>query len=291
MLDTVRPHDGQREAAALLRHLLAGSGLAYQEMTGHRRRPEGESVQDCYSLRGAAQYLAVGFERVRAALATLTVNANSVSENPLWVPPGMTTPGEPPWQWVSGANFLAMHAAEALDGLRKTLTHVVKLADRHLARLVNPHLSNGLPANLSELTAVTGCAFKGVQIQSGMLEVYSTLLSFPVTTLFGVHEEGNQDVTTHALTSGILALENLRLARYALAQNLLALAQAVDCRGGPGGLSPRTRPVYEFVRERAEYLTTEEPLHPAIERLHDAQVSGELGAVLRERTFADFGGT
>ena len=45
-----------------------------------------------------------------------------------------------------------------------------------------------------------------------------------------------------------------------------------------------------FVRERAEYLTTEEPLYPMIERLHDAQVSGELDAVLRERTFADFGG-
>ena len=169
------------------------------------RRPHGESVQDGYSVRGVAQYLAVSIERVKDTFATLTLNANSASDNPLWVPPEQTTPGEPPWQWVSGANFLAMHAAESLDGLRKTLTQVVKLADRRLARLVNPHLNNGLPANLSEVTAVTGCMFKGIQIQSGMFEVYSTYLSFPVTTLFGVPEEGNQDVTTHALTSGILA--------------------------------------------------------------------------------------
>jgi histidine ammonia-lyase len=286
LLDAVRPHDGQREAAGLVRHLLAGSRLAYQEMTGHQVRPPGESVQDAYSLRGIAQYLAVGIEKTKAALTTLTVSANAVSDNPLWVPPDRVTPGEPPWQWVSGANFLAMHAAEAIDGLRKTLTQVVKLVDRHLARLVNPHLSNGLPANLSEVTAISGCAFKGVQIQSGMFDVYSTYLSFPVTTLFGVHEEGNQDITTHALTSGMLAAENLRVARYALAQILLALAQAIDHRGGPEQLAPATRPVYEFVRERAEYTVSERPLHMNIERLYQAQVSGELASCLRDRVFA-----
>jgi phenylalanine ammonia-lyase len=286
LLDAVRPHDGQREAAGLVRHLLAGSRLAYQEMTGHQVRPRGESVQDAYSIRGIAQYLAVGIEKTKAALTTLTVSANAVSDNPLWVPPDRVTPGEPAWQWVSGANFLAMHAAEAIDGLRKTLTQVVKLADRHLARLVNPHLSNGLPPNLSEVTSISGCAFKGVQIQSGMLDVYSTYLSFPVTTLFGVHEEGNQDITTHALTSGILAAESLRVARYALAQILLALAQAIDQRGGPDLLARATRPVYEFVRERAEYAMSERPLHMNIERLYQAQVSGELARCLRDGVFA-----
>lgn len=286
LLDAVRPHEGQHEAASLVRHLLAGSRLAYHEMTGHQVRPPGESVQDAYSIRGIAQYLAVGIEMTKAALSTLTVNANGVSDNPLWVPPDRATPGERPWQWVSGANFLAMHAAEAIDGLRKTLTQVVKLADRHLARLVNPHLSNGLPANLSEITAISGCTFKGVQIQSGMFDVYSTYLSFPITTLFGVHEEGNQDITTHALTSGILATENLRVARYALAQSLLALAQAVDHRGGPDLLAPATRPVYEFVRQRAEYSVSERPLHMNIERLYQAQLSGELAACLRDHVFA-----
>ncbi len=286
LLDAVRPHDGQREAAGLIRHLLSGSRLAYQEMTGHQVRPPGESVQDAYSVRGISQYLAVPIEKTKAALTTLTVGANAVSDNPLWVPPDRVTEGERPWQWVSGANFLAMHAAEAIDELRKTLTHVVKLTDRHLARLVNPHLSNGLPANLSEVTAISGCAFKGVQIQSGMFDVYSTYLSFPITTLFGVHEEANQDITTHALTSGILALENLRVARYALAQMLLALAQAIDHRGGPQLLADATRPVYEFVRDRADYAMSERPLHTSIQRLYEAQISGELAACIRERVFA-----
>jgi histidine ammonia-lyase len=165
------------------------------------------------------------------------------------------------------------------------LTHIVKLCDRHLARMVNPHFNNGLPANLSDRSSTTRCAFKGVQIQAGMFDVYSQVLSFPISTLFGVHEEGNQDITSHALTSGILALENLRLARYAVAQNLLATAQAVDLHGGPSKLAPRTRPIYEFVRSKAEYTAKEKPLHLEIERLYQAQVTDELGALLRQQTF------
>lgn len=287
MLAKVRPHPGQIEASSLFRELLSCSRLTMNELHGHRSRPAGVSVQDGYSLRGLAQYLAVSVERVAAAFPVLTRNANSVSDNPLWVPPHLTAPDERPWQWVSGANFLAMHVAEIMDGMRKTLTQVVKLCDRHLARLVNPQLSNGLPANLSDPTAVTNCGFKGVQIQAGMLEVYSQMLSFPVTTMFGVHEEGNQDITTHALTSGIMALENLRLARYSIAQNLLAAAQAVDLRGGPELMSPRLRPIYDFVRDRSEFLTHERPLHRDIERLFQSQLNDELGALLRTRTFAD----
>jgi histidine ammonia-lyase/tyrosine ammonia-lyase len=285
-LDAVRPHDGQREVARLYRYLLDGSRLAHQEMTGPRPREPGVSVQDGYSLRGIAQYHGVNFEKLKAILATLLVNANSVSDNPLWVTPEHATPGEEPWQWVSGANFLAMHVAEAVDGLRKIMTQIVKLNDRHLARLVSPHQNNGLPANLSDLGSVTQCAFKGVQIQAGMLEVYSSLLSIPVTTFFGVHEEGNQDITAHSLTSGILALENLRLVRYSLAQGLLAVTQAIELRGGPSELSPHTRPVYRFVRGRAEYVTNERPLHREIETLFGELETGELARLVRDEVLA-----
>jgi hypothetical protein len=67
-------------------------------------------------------------------------------------------------------------------------------------------------------------------------------------------------VTSHALTSGILGLENLRLASYALAQHLLAAARVVDLRGGPDLLSPRTRPVYDFDRGCVDFVGVERRL-------------------------------
>jgi histidine ammonia-lyase len=112
------------------------------------------------------------------------------------------------------------------------------------------------------------------------------LLSIPVGPFFGVHEEGNQDVTSHALTSGILGMESLRLTRYALAQHLLAVAQAVDLRGGPGLLSPRTRPVYEFLRGRVEFVEVERRLSREIEEVYRTLESGELAQLVRSEVLA-----
>lgn len=280
MLAMVRPHQGQQEVSAIFRHLLSGSKLAFQEMNGHVLREKGVKVQDGYSLRCLAQYHAVNVEKIKQIIETITINANSVSDNPLWVPPEMATENENPWQWVSGGNFIAMHMVESMDSLRKTLTQITKLNDRHLGRLVSPIHNNGLPANLSDKDAITACAFKGVQVQSGMFDVYSSLLSIPVSTFFGVHEEGNQDITSHALTSGILGLENLRVTRYSLAQQMLAVHQGVLLRGGVNLLSPKTKPLFNFIHERVEYVKKERPLHNEIESLYQAIVSGEVNDVL-----------
>lgn len=286
LISEVRPHEGQRETAEIMRDLLEGSKLAYQEMRGHKKRPAGVKVQDGYSLRGISQYLGVDVSKMKGILDTIEVNANAVSDNPLWVLPEYATKGEKPYQWVSGANFIAMHMVDVLDDTRKVMTHIVKLCDRHIARLVNIHESNGLPPNLSDKAAITQCAFKGVQIQSGMFDVYSSLLSIPVSTFFGVHEEGNQDITSHALTSGIIGMENLRLTHYSLAQTLLAVCQAVDIRGGVDKLSEKTRPLYRFVRSKVAYVKEERPLHNEIEFLYEAIASGELNELVRTQTFS-----
>jgi phenylalanine ammonia-lyase len=288
LLSEMRPHKGQKEVSTLYRFLLKGSKLAYQEMSGHVRREPGIKVQDGYSLRCLSQYMAVNFEKIEQLIETITINANSASDNPLWVPPDQANEKEIPWQWVSGGNFIAMHMVEVMDALRKIMTQMIKLNDRHLGRLVSSHENNGLPANLSDTKAISQCSFKGVQIQSGMLEVYSTLLSIPVSTFFGVHEEANQDITSHALTSGILGLENLRLLRYSTAQNLLAILQAVDLRGGATLLSPQTQPLYTFLRQKTAYTAKERPLHSDIEYIYQVIQNGALTKLIQEKVFSNY---
>ncbi len=286
MLARVRPHSGQRELAQLYRELLRGSKLAHQEMAGHHVRDSGVKVQDAYSLRCLSQAEGVNRELLSWAISTIEINANSVSDNPLWVPPEYATKGEEPWQWVSGGNFIAQHMGEVLDSMRKIITRLIKRNDRHLHRLVSPHENNGLPANLSDKAAISSCSFKGMQLQSGMFEVYAMTLAQPVTTLFGIHEEANQDITVHSLTSAIMAQTNLELLRYSLAMNLIAVVQAVDLRGGPDLLAPRTRPVYEFVRKHVSYVSKERPLHREIEVIAEKIHRGELNTILRAKVFA-----
>lgn len=285
LLAQVRPHPGQKEAAAIYRFLLSGSQLARQELSGPQLRENGEKTQDAYSLRCLPQFEGMMIEQLKWALATITINANSVSDNPLWVPPEQTVAGEEPWQWVSGGNFFAMHMVEVLDTLRKICTQLVKRNDRHLARLVDPADNHGLPPNLSHPASISHCAFKGIQILSGMLEVYSMSLANPISTLFGIHEERNQDLTPHATTAGNLALQSLELLKYSLAGNLLAIAQAVDLRGGGALLSPRTRPLYEFVRGCSSQVIQERPLHEDLEKIAHALENESLMELVREKIF------
>ncbi len=288
-LGNVRPHRGQQEVAKVYRYLLHGSKLAYQELQGQQERPKGVSVQDAYSLRCLPQSEAVNREFLAWALETITINANSVSDNPLWVTPEHAVDGEEPWQWVSGGNFFAMHMGEVIDIMRKIITRLIKRNDRQLHRLLNPHLNNGLPANLSDSSAISQCAFKGVQLQSGMFDVYSMLLANPVTTMFGIHEEHNQDITPHSLTSALFAWEGLRVLRYSLAMNAIAIAQAVDLREGVSLLSPRTRPMYEYIRSIVSYVKEERPLNQDIERIYQEIESGKINEMLRKAVFNEFG--
>src|SRR5262249_2717013 len=150
MLSELRRHVGQSQVAAMYRYLLDGSDLAHQDMLGHTERPAGVQIQDVYSLRCIPQYHAFNVERLGAIFDAIEINANSASGNPLWVAPEYALAGEQPWRWLSGGNFLAMYMAESIDSLRKIMTQIVKLNDRHLARLVQPAFSRGLPANLSD---------------------------------------------------------------------------------------------------------------------------------------------
>ncbi len=267
LLSDLRPHPGQEFTASVLRKLLTDSQLSHQEMTGPKARPDGEIIQDSYSIRCLPQFFGPDWETLTRAWETIRINANSVSDNPLWTTPEHVTPGEEPYQWVSGGNFLAMHMSETLDQLRKIAVHMVKQNDRHLARMIHPFLSNGLPANLSDPDAVSQCTFKGLQTQMGMMDVYATVLATPVSTAFGTHEELNQDITSHAMTSAIMTWEVLKLTRLSLATNLIASCQAVDLRGGPELLSPATKPFYDWVRSQVPYIKTEQPLGQFVEQL------------------------
>jgi len=265
LLADVRPHEGQRFVADSLRKLLHQSQLVVDELNGPKRRKKHTIIQDSYSIRCLPQYLGPDWETLDSIWETIATNCNSVSDNPIWTTPETVLPGEKPYQWVSGGNFLAMYMADALDKLRKVLVHIVKQNDRHLARLINPHQNNNLPANLSDPAAISQCTFKGLQTQMGMYDVYATVLATPVSTAFGVHEEANQDLTSHAMTSALLNQEVLKLTRLSLATNLIASCQAVDLRGGPDQLSPTTEPIYKWIRARVPYVKKEQPLGQYVE--------------------------
>jgi Histidine ammonia-lyase len=137
-IHAARPHRGQAEAAALMRALVAESEIR------ESHRENDPRVQDAYSLRCAPQVLGAVADAIRFAEDTVVVELNASTDNPLVFDGGDV---------ISGGNFHGQPVAQALDVLAMTLTTLQAIAERRVERLVNPDLSQGLPAFLTPTRA------------------------------------------------------------------------------------------------------------------------------------------
>ena len=129
----LRPHRGQRESAANLKRLLAGSEIRQSHITCRR-------VQDAYSLRCAPQVHGAVRDTVAEARRTFEIELNAVTDNPLVI-------GD---EIISGGNFHGEPLAFQMDYLAIALTALAGISERRIDRLVNPALNEHLPAFLAE---------------------------------------------------------------------------------------------------------------------------------------------
>lgn len=130
----LRGHRGQIEVAAALRAMMANSAIR----ASHRE--DDVRVQDPYCLRCQPQVMGAALDILRQAAATLIVEANGVSDNPLIFPDTDEA--------LSGGNFHAEPVAFAADMIAMALCEIGSIAERRIAMLVDPALS-GLPAFLT----------------------------------------------------------------------------------------------------------------------------------------------
>ena len=130
----LRGHRGQIDSARRLRELLAGSEIRESHLTGDER------VQDPYCLRCAPQVIGACLDQLRQVAATLKIEANAATDNPLVLSNG---------DIVSGGNFHAEPVALAADQTAIAIAEIGSIAQRRIAMLVDPSLSFGLPAFLA----------------------------------------------------------------------------------------------------------------------------------------------
>ena len=170
-----RPHHGQREAADLMRYLLRESGIR------ESHRENDDRVQDAYSLRCTPQVLGAVADAIAFADRTLEVELNASTDNPLVF-------GD---EVLSGGNFHGQPVAQALDVLAIALTTLQAIAERRIERLVNPDLSQGLPAFLTADPGLSS-GFMMVQITAASLVAESRTLAYPAS-IGSIPTDANQE--------------------------------------------------------------------------------------------------
>ncbi len=257
-----RPHRGQLEAAALMRGLLADSEIRESHREGDPR------VQDAYSLRCAPQVFGAVADAIRFARETVTVELNASTDNPLVFPDG---------EVISGGNFHGQPVAQALDFLATALTTLQAIAERRVERLVNPDLSQGLPAFLTADPGLSS-GFMMVQISAASLVAESRTLAMPAS-IGSIPTDANQeDFVPMGMAAAYKAQRILANAQRVVAAELLCGSQGLEflkpLRPGAGvetlyrrlrGLTPKVEP-----------LAADRSPTPDLERLARAVAAGEL---------------
>jgi histidine ammonia-lyase len=261
-IHAARPHRGQSEAAALMRALLTDSEIR------ESHRENDPRVQDAYSLRCAPQVMGAVLDAIRFAEETVAVELNASTDNPLVFDDGDV---------LSGGNFHGQPVAQALDVLAMTLTTLQAIAERRVERLVNPDLSQGLPAFLTDDPGLSS-GFMMVQITAASLVAESRAIAMPAS-IGSIPTDANQeDFGPMGMASAWKAQRILANAQRVVAAELLCAAPGLEFLKplapgrGVGALHRRLRGLTPGVAR----LGPDRPPGPDLERLARAVALGEL---------------
>ena len=242
----LRGHDGQARVAQVYRELLSGSEIRESHRTCTR-------VQDPYSLRCQPQVMGACLDLITQQAATLSIEANAVTDNPLIFP----DTGEV----LSGGNFHAEPVAFAADILALACAEVGSITERRLALLVDPKMS-GLPPFLAPDSGVNS-GFMMAQVTAAALVAENRMLCHPAS-VDSIPTSANQEDHVSMATHGARRL--LTMAGNALnivALEFLAACQGVDFRA-PLKTSPRLQHAHSALRLKVPFAQTDRLLAPDI---------------------------
>ncbi|KAL8771514.1 MAG: hypothetical protein Q9194_004871 [Teloschistes cf. exilis] len=222
-LDAVRPHPGQQEVSRNIRGFLSGSKLA---MDNDGSEP-GTLRQDRYAIRTASQWLGPLLEDLDLATQQITIECNSVTDNPL-IAIDPEHPGTA--RIVHGGNFQAKTITSAMEKTRLALQSIGQMLFAQCTEITNPQTNRGLPPCLVVDEPSESFLFKMVDIQIAALQSELGFLSNPAGSHVQWAETGNQSLNSLGLISARYTHTALEVLTQLAACHLMTLCQALDLR-------------------------------------------------------------
>ena len=268
-IHALRPFRGQQASAANLLQLLEGSAI----IEAHRWC---DKVQDPYSLRCAPQVHGAVRDLLDYVDYVVSIELNAATDNPLvLVDDDML---------VSNGNFHGEPVAFALDSLAMAVAELASISERRTERMVNPTLSDGLPAFLT-VEGGLNSGFMIPQYVSAALVSENKVLAHPASVDSIPTSAGQEDHVSMGNASGLKAWQVLANAESVLAIELLAGTQAVEFHAPlePGAGVAATR---RFVRSLSPRLEDDRSLSADIDAVASAIRDGSLAAAVADEVGA-----
>ncbi len=255
-----RPHRGQQQVAAHLRELLIDSEIRVSHLENDPR------VQDAYSLRCMPQVHGAARDALAYAREAAEIETGSATDNPLVFADTDEV--------LSGGNFHGAPLALAFDCAAIALVHLGNISERRTERLVNPDLSEGLPAFLTAHPG-TSSGMMIAQVTAVALLNESKVLAHPASTDNLPTSGGKEDHVSMGMTAATKLRTIVENIEHVVAIELLCAAEGLEyrrpLRPGRGVLR-----AYETLRRQVPRLTHDRSLSPDIQRIAEAIRCGDF---------------
>ncbi|AQS65524.1 MULTISPECIES: histidine ammonia-lyase [Rhizobium/Agrobacterium group] len=258
-IHTLRGHQGQIDVASALSRLLAGSEIRASHEEGDER------VQDPYCLRCQPQVAGACLDLLRQAAATLMIEANAATDNPLVLSDGTI---------VSGGNFHAEPVAFAADQIAIAVCEIGAIAQRRIALLVDPVLSYGLPAFLTPKPGLNS-GFMIAEVTSAALMSENKQMSHPASvdsTPTSANQEDHVSMACHGARRLLQMTDNLF---SIVGIEALSAAQGIDLRT-PLTSSSELDAVRKVIRTAVPKLEDDRYMAEDLKRATELVATGRL---------------
>ena len=260
----IRGQRGQIVEAENLNKLLNGSDNA--------KPLHDVRVQDPYSQRCAPQIHGASRDAIYYVRDIVARELNAVTDNPLVFPDDDEV--------ISGGNFHGQPMALAFDFLKIAISELANVSERRIERLVNPAISEGLPAFLTKHGGVCSGYMIAQYAAASMVsenKVYdhpACVDSIPTSA----NQEDHVSMGTTAARTAAMVLDN---AQKVIGIELSAASQAIWLReelgqDGIKNLAPATRAAYEYIRQHTDPIEEDIIMLPELAKFDALVKDGEI---------------
>ena len=251
MIHQLRNQDGQMIVAKEVLNLLKDSK--------HVTKQNEKRVQDAYSIRCAPQVHGASLDAFLHILNILEKEMNAVTDNPIILMDENKA--------ISAGNFHGQPLALSFDYMGIAIAELANISERRIERMVNPHLSNGLPPFLAKYSGLNS-GFMIVQYTAASLVSENKVLAHPAS-VDSIPSSANQE--DHVSMGSISARKAKTIfdhTRKVVAMELLTACQAIDFREKKE-LGEKTRKAYEYIRKNIPFIEHDEVMFPYLHKIEE----------------------
>ena len=222
-------------------------------------------VQDPYSQRCLPQIHGASRDAINYVYEVVSREINAVTDNPIVFPDHDEV--------ISGGNFHVQPMALAFDFLKIAISELANVSERRQERLVNPALSEGLPAFLVKNGGLNS-GYMIAQYASASLVSENKVYDHPACVDSIPTSANQEDHVSMGSTSARTAAMVLDNAQKVIGIELSTAAKAIWLRQEMGehgidNLAPATRAAYDFIRETIPPVEEDIIMHDQLQKFDE----------------------